>query len=125
MNKRLMKNVVLVAALMFSGSIGIFGQSKQTRSLELLDTVQVGSTQLKAGIYKLVWEGSNSTVQVNFVRNGKIVATAEGKIVERTAPASRDRIVTIDVNKTRELQEIDFAGKKDALVFSSSPQGLK
>jgi hypothetical protein len=58
--------------------LSAFARDKNQHSVEILDSVQVGSTQLKPGNYKVEWQGSGPEVQVNFVRDGKTVATVPG-----------------------------------------------
>jgi hypothetical protein len=44
--------------------------------------VQIGSTQLPAGDYKLTWTGSGSSVQVTLTQNEKAVVTFSAKAIE-------------------------------------------
>ena len=61
-----------------------FGSSKKPQTVIIPQTVQVGSTQLPAGTYKLAWTGSaGSDVQVTLTQAGKTVLTFAAKAVEQ------------------------------------------
>jgi hypothetical protein len=115
---RLVKYMVLPAALFLYVSIGAFAHSRNEHSLDIPNAVQVGSVHLKAGTYRIEWQGDASSLNVEFLQHGKIVATTQGKMVERKEPAPTTAIVTAEVNNTQMLKEIEFGGKKDALIFS-------
>ena len=56
--------------------------SKKSESVNIPIPVLVGSTQLRAGDYKLTWTGAGSDVQATLAQNGKAVATFPAKVVE-------------------------------------------
>ena len=58
-----------------------FAREKNQAALNLTETVQVGSAQLKPGNYKLEWQGDGPTVQVRIFQEHKLVATAPGKFI--------------------------------------------
>ena len=61
--------LVLLAAPMF-------GSSKKSQNVIIPEKVQIGSTQLPAGNYKLAWTGDGPKVQATLsTRDGKTVAT--------------------------------------------------
>jgi len=66
--------LVLFAAPVFAGN--------KTPTVVIPANVQVGSTQLPAGNYKLTWTGSGSNVQATLTQNGKAVITFSAKMVE-------------------------------------------
>lgn len=117
---RLVKYLMLPAAMSLCVSVGAFAHSMNQHSLEIAHPVQVGSVHLKAGTYKVEWQGDASSLKVEFLQHGKVVATTQGKMVERKEPAPATAIVTDEVNNTRMLKEIEFGGKKDALTFASN-----
>ena len=120
-----LKYLALPAMLALLIPFSAIAHSKNERNVTLPDTVQVGSTQLRAGTYRIEWQGGASSLQVSFLRDGKVVATTPGKMVEKSQPADSDEIVTTDRHNTKLLEEIDFGGKKDALVFTSNETALK
>jgi len=56
--------------------------SKKPQTVTIPETVQVGSTQLPAGDYKLTRTGSGSNVQVTLTQNEKAVVTFSARAVE-------------------------------------------
>ena len=66
--------LVLLAAPAFA--------SQKPQTVTFAVAVQVGSTQLPAGDYKLTWTGSGSDVQVTLTQNKKAVVTFPAKAVE-------------------------------------------
>jgi opacity protein-like surface antigen len=56
--------------------------SKKPQTVTIPWAVQVGSTQLPAGDYKLAWTGSGSSVQVTLTQNEKPVVTFSAREVD-------------------------------------------
>ncbi len=125
MSIRYVKYMVLPAALALLVSISAFARPKNERTVAFSNTVEIGTTQLRPGTYKVEWQGTDSALHVNFLRDGKIVATAQGKMVEKTKSFPSDEIVTARVQNNQKLEEIDFGGKKDALVFPANQTSMK
>jgi hypothetical protein len=96
------------------------------RTVDLPEAVQIGTTQLKAGTYKVKWAGSGSAVQVTFLQNGKTVATVPGTLKTNDEEASRDAVVTDTTTSANAklLKEIDFGHQKEALVFEQNQGGM-
>ena len=98
-----------------------FAREKNQAALNLTETVQVGSAQLKPGNYKLEWQGDGPTVQVRIFQEHKLVATAPGKLIQKPQLGDQDDFVlkTVSGNMKR-LDEVDLSKRKEALVFSES-----
>ena len=125
MHMKSMKSMVILATLALLVSISAFARSKNERNVVISDNIQIGSTQLKAGTYKVEWQGAASALQVSFMRDGKVVATTQAKMVEKKNEFPSDEIITANVDKTRRLEEIGFGGKKEALVFATNQTVMK
>jgi hypothetical protein len=111
--------IVALFAMVFSFSA--FAKDKTVHSVTIGDPVTVGTTHLKPGDYKVEWHGSTPAVQVDFLQNGKTVATAPAKLETNDSNVVQDEVVTDRTNsKSRTLKEIDFAHQKEALVFTQS-----
>jgi hypothetical protein len=78
-----MKRFFGFALLLVLSAAPAFGSSKKPQTVIIPETVQVGSTQLPAGTYKLAWTGSESDVQVTLAQAGKTVITFAAKTVEQ------------------------------------------
>ena len=108
----------LVSVLAVLSPLGAFARDKNQRSVDIPDAVQVGSTQLQAGHYKLQIQGTGPDVQVTFLQYGKTVATVPGKLKTNDNDVTQDSIETNSANKT--LEEIHFRRDKESLVFQQS-----
>jgi hypothetical protein len=60
-----------------------FGAGNKPQTVIIPEKVQVGSTQLAAGTYKLAFTGTGSDVQVTLTQAGKTVITFAAKVVEQ------------------------------------------
>ena len=115
------KNTALLSVLALLFSVCAFARDKNQHSVEIPDSVQVGGTQLKPGNYKVEWQGTGPEIQVNFVRDGKTVATVLGTLKTNDAQVVQDDVVTDTTSaNTKTLKEIDFAHNKESLVFEHS-----
>jgi len=115
------KCTALLSMLALLFPLGALARNKNQHSVEIPDSVQVGGAQLKPGNYKVEWQGTGPEVQVNFVRDGKTVATVPGTLKTNDAKVSQDDIVTDTTSaNTKTLTEIDFSRNKESLVFEQS-----
>jgi hypothetical protein len=96
-----------------------FAANKNEGNFTLTDTVRVGSSELSAGDYKAQWQAeSGGTVKVEFLQNGKTVATAEGKLKDLQQPSPYTAVTTKSASdNVQKIDEIDFNNRKQALVF--------
>jgi hypothetical protein len=119
-----MKQVKYVAFLsmvtLLSSMFALAGDKNQ-RSVQIPNSVQVGGTQLQPGNYKVEWQGTGPEIKVNFVRDGKTVATVPGTLKAHDDQVTQDEIVTDTTSaNVQTLTEIDFRRTKEALVFEQS-----
>ena len=113
----------LTCLLGFGGSA--YAARDNARSVEIFDVVQIGTTELKPGNYKVEWQGTGPVVEVSFRRNGKTVATVPGTLKTNDDQVTQDAIETEATGSgTSTLKEIDFGHLKEALVFGQDPGGL-
>jgi len=56
--------------------------AKNSQTVTIPTTVQVGSTALPAGDYKVTWTGSGDSAQVTIAKKGVAPVTAAAKVVE-------------------------------------------
>jgi len=118
---KLLKYTALLSTLALVFAVSAFARDKNQYSVKIPDSVQVGGTQLQPGSYKVEWNGTGPEVQVNFVRDGKTIATAPGTLKTNDSRVIQDDIVTDATSaSTKRLEEIDFAHNKESLVFEHS-----
>ncbi len=111
--------MVLPLALALLVPFDAIARPKNEHNVIIPQSMQVGSTQLKPGSYKVEWDGTGPSLQVSFLKNGKTVATTEGKMVEQDKPSPYTEVVCDTAGKTARLEEINFRGKKEMLVITS------
>lgn len=89
-----------------------------SRSVNIPTAVVVQGQRLRAGHYKVEWDGAGPQVNVNFVRNGKIVATVPAMLHLNDTQAKQDDIETLQsASNQNVLREIDFEHQKESLTF--------
>ena len=94
-------------------------------SVQIFDVVQIGSTQLQPGNYKVEWQGTGPAVQVSFQQNGKTVVTVPATLKTNDDQVTQDSIRTEATSAgTSTLKEIDFGHQKEALLFDQDPGGM-
>jgi hypothetical protein len=113
--------VLSILALLFP--LGALARNN-AHSVQILDVVQIGSTRLEPGNYKVEWQGTGPAVQVSFQQNGKTVVTVPATLKTNDDQVTQNSIMTEATSAdTTELKEIDFGRQKEALVFDQNPDG--
>jgi len=115
------KYTALLSVIALLSSVSALARDKNQHSVEIPNAVEVGGEQLQPGSYKVEWQGTGPEIKVNFVRDGKTVATVPGTLKTNDAQVTQDEIVTDTTHaKVQTLTEIDFGHNKEALVFEQS-----
>lgn len=115
------KYFAVIAAFCLITTAGLFAdsKSKDRGNLNLISSVQIGSTQVAPGDYKVEWNGVGDNVQVNILKGKNVVATTQGKLVQLPEKAENNSVTTkAGDNNTRALMEIQFDNRKESLVFN-------
>lgn len=111
--------LAIVGTVAMLSPLAVFAATKTSRNVNIGDSVVVGTTHLKPGSYKIEWEGMGPAVNVNFLHNGKIVATAPATFHTNDSQVTQNDVVLDKTARNGErLKEIDFQHQKEALVFS-------
>jgi hypothetical protein len=115
------KSLILGLALLLASSA--FAASKG--SLQLIDSVTVNGTKLKAGDYKLQWDGSGPNVEVSIMQGKNVVTKVPAKVVNLQSPSANDAAVTQkNSDGTSTLSGVRFQGKTFALELGDSSEGM-
>lgn len=112
------KFLAIVLTLAVMAPLSALAAEKNHHSVNITDPVTIGTTHLKPGTYSLEWQGPGPSVQVNFVRDGKTVATAPATFRTGDSQVVQDDVVMDRQASNESLKEIDIAHGKEALVFS-------
>ena len=109
LSKSLVRIIVLLAVV----ALAIPGTAKPvSKNITLWQPARLGQSQLEAGDYRLLIEGTKVTVQ----RGKQVVAVVEGQWEQRNTKAQRSAIV---IGEGGVVKEIRFAGDKQVLVISA------
>ena len=116
------KSLVLGLALVLASSA--FASTKG--NLQLTSAVTVNGTQLKAGEYKVQWEGSGPDVEVSILQGKNVVAKLPAHVVELQTPSNNDAAVTRQNGSgPNSLTGLRFQGKKISLEVSEASAGMQ
>jgi|SRR5271170_398054 len=115
------KYIAIAAVLASCLALNAFARDKKDKNetrVTLSDSLQVGTTQLTAGDYTLQWDGNGPDVQVRFLKGKNVVATIPAKMAQ--GKSGPNAIVIDTVSNVKTLQQVDFAGGKQSLVFAEA-----
>ena len=116
------KSLVLGLALVLASSA--FASTKG--NLELTSAVTVNGTQLKAGEYRVQWEGSGPEVEISILQGKNVVAKLPAHVVELQSPANNDAAVTRQNGSgPNSLTGLRFQGKKISLEVIEASAGMQ
>ena len=116
------KSLVMGLALLLASSA--FAATKG--SLTLLNPATVNGTKLKAGDYKLEWDGTGPNVEVSIMQGKKVLAKAPAKVVDLSSPSANNAaVVKKNDDGSASLAGARFAGKKFALELGDSGDGMQ
>lgn len=116
------KSLLMGAALLLGSSA--FAANKA--QLHLQNPTSVNGTQLKAGDYKVQWDGTGPNVEVSILQGKNVVAKTSAKLVDLSSAASNDAaVVKRNDDGSNSLSGIRFEGKKYSLEFGDSSDGMQ
>ena len=116
------KSVVMGLALLLAGSA--FAATKANLSLQ--NPTVINGTKLKAGDYKLQWEGSGPNVELTIMQGKTVFAKVAAKVVDLSSPAQNSAaVVKHNDDGTSTLSGARFEGKKFALEIGDASDGMQ
>jgi hypothetical protein len=94
--------------------------------LVLQSPTSVNGTKLKAGEYKLQWDGSGPNVEVSVIQGKKVLAKVPAKVVDLSSPPENSSaLIKMNDDGSRSLAGARFAGKKFAIDLQESSDGMQ
>jgi hypothetical protein len=115
------KSMVMGLALLLGSSA--FAATKA--NLQLSNPVMVNGTKLKAGDYKVQWEGAAGNVEVSITQGKNVLAKVPAHVIELQTPASNDAAVTRkNESGPNTLAGVRFQGKKFALELGDATEAM-
>jgi hypothetical protein len=116
------KSLVLGLAVLLASSA--FAATKGT--LQLSHPVTVNGTQLKAGEYKVEWDGTGSSVELSIKQGKNVVAKVPARVVDLSSASQSDAAVTRkNDDGSSTLAGLRFQGKKVALEIGEASDGMQ
>jgi len=116
------KSLMLGLALLLAS--GAFAASKG--SLQISSPTTVNGTMLKAGEYKVEWDGSGPAVELSIKQGKNVIAKVPARIVDLSNASAADAAVTrSNGDGTSSLLGVRFQGKKFALELGESSDGMQ
>jgi hypothetical protein len=88
-------------------------------NVTLYHDVTVNGTNLPAGDYVVKYEAQGNNTQVQFLKDGKHVATVEAQLKTLPKKYGSSRVVFAPGADQRNVSEIDLAGKDTAITFAA------
>jgi uncharacterized lipoprotein YehR (DUF1307 family) len=111
-----MKGVSKLLVVLLVLGLAISAVAAGAKSIELRNDANLNGTKLAAGSYKVNVEGTGDAVKVTFLQKDKVIATANGKMVDGTAPEFS--AVVINTKSNNSILELQLAGMKSKIVFN-------
>jgi hypothetical protein len=115
------KSLVVGLALLLTSSA--FAASKANFTLN--SDASVNGTKLKAGDYKLQWDGSGPNVELSILQGKKVIAKVPAKLVDLDRASSTDAAVLKQNGSDSTLAGVRFQGKKYALELGEGGDGMQ
>ena len=115
------KGLVVGLALLLTSSA--FAASKANFTLN--SDASVNGTKLKAGDYKLEWDGTGPNVEVSILKGKKVVAKVPAKVVDLDRASTNDAAVLKQNGADSTLAGVRFQGKKYALELGEGGDGMQ
>lgn len=114
------KNVCLtIVAMAFVVAVAAAAKVKDSRDVLLRFDATIAGSQLRSGVYNVQYQTHSPEATVSFLRGNKVVATAEGKVVDRGSKYSTNEVVFAGADGgARTIQEIRFGGSSQVIVFN-------
>jgi hypothetical protein len=116
------KSLMMGLALLLASSA--FAATKG--SIILQNPTTINGATLKAGEYKLQWEGSGPNVEVSIIKGKTVLAKVPAKVVDLSSRASSNAaVVKHNDDGSSTLAGARFEGKKFALELGDSGDGIQ
>jgi hypothetical protein len=110
---------VTVVAMLFFVAAGAAAKPKDSKKILLHYDATVAGSHLASGRYNIQWETHSPEATVSFLQGSKVVATAEGKVVDRGRKYPYGEVMyTETTDGAHVIQEIRFEGSSEVIVFT-------
>jgi hypothetical protein len=115
--KSLCVTIIALAVTMIAFGAGV--EARYSKSMLLPYDATVAGSHLTGGNYDIKWATHSPAATVTFVRKSKVVATAEGTVVDcGTRYPSNGVVYTVSDDGSRLLRELRFKDSSEVIVFN-------
>jgi hypothetical protein len=105
-------NVLRSVALLATVALAVPVFAKPvTKTINITQASKVGQSDLKAGEYRLMIDGTKATVH----KGKQIVAESEGRWEDRSSKSEYDAVL---IGENGQVKEVRFSGQKRVFVFT-------
>jgi len=110
---------VTILAMAFFVVAGAAAKAKDFRNMVLRSDATLAGTHLASGNYNVQWQTHSPGATVSFLKDGKVVATAEGNVVDRgTKYQSNEVMFDETADGARVIRELRFKGSSEVIEFN-------
>jgi len=97
---------------------GLSGPQIHRHKFQIQNELEAFGKNLSPGSYEITWIGTDTTVQVDFLLNGKTVVRARARIAVLPEKSPVDKVVTrANPDSSNSIASLEFAGESFAVVF--------
>jgi len=115
--KRILQFTMIAGALTIA--VGAQAKPKDLKTLILRSNATVAGAQLASGTYTVQWQTHSPEATVSFSQENKVVATVEGKVVDRGAKYEYNEVMYDETaDGGRAIREIRFKGSSLVVEFN-------
>lgn len=94
-------------------------KAKDFRNVVLRSDAMVAGAHLASGNYNVQWQTHSPGATVSFLQGRKVMATAEGTLVDRgTKYQSNEVVFDETADGTRVIRELRFKGSSEVIEFN-------
>jgi len=112
-----LKSLALALAAMVIAAATGMAKPKTSGTITLNMAATVAGSQLAAGMYKVEWQTHSPQTTVNFLKDGKVVATAVGMTKDLDKKADNNGVIYDNIDTAPVVKELRFAGSSQAIDF--------
>ena len=110
---------VTIVAMAFFVAAGAAAKPKDSRNVVLHSDATVAGAHLASGTYIVQWQTHSPQATVSFSQGSKVVATAEGKVVDSGRKYLSNAVVYDETaDGARVIRELRFRGSSEVIEFN-------
>ncbi len=118
MKRKTTFSISMIAIVLFFVASAV-AKSRDSKDVLFHYDATIAGTHLTSGNYSVNWQTHSPAATVSFLQKGKVVATAEGTVVDRGSKYPSNEVVYGEAaNGAHVVHEIRFRGSSEVIVFN-------